>query len=88
MICWLVRLCVQKLAPISAVVSQIVTNKSCLVCAMSEKYASLVTLRPQWDCCHQGEAKVRILNFKSPWSELHKVSQTTTERGLYLAGKY
>ena len=46
-----------------------------------------LTLRPQWDRCHQGEAEVRILNFKQTWSELHKVSQTTTEQELYLAGK-
>ena len=53
--------CVRKLAPIPAVVSENVTNKSCLVCVMSEKYASWVTLRPQWDRYRQGEAEVRLL---------------------------
>ena len=37
----------QKLTSIPASVSQNVTNKSCLVRVKSEKYASLVTLRPQ-----------------------------------------
>ena len=49
-----VRPCVQKLTPIPAVVSQNVTNNSCLVCLMSEKYAFWVTLRPQLDPCRQG----------------------------------
>ena len=31
---------------------------------MSEKYAFWVTLRPQLDCCHQGKAVMRILDFK------------------------
>ena len=59
-----------------ASVSQNVTNKSCLLCIKSEKYASWVTLRPQWDRCRQGEAKVRILNFKTTWSEFQMPSQT------------
>ena len=42
---------VRKLTPISAVVSQNVSNKSCLVCVKSEKCTSWVTLRPQWDHC-------------------------------------
>ena len=46
---------------------------------MSEKYAFWVTLRPQSDRCCRGEAKVRILNFKTTWSEFQKASQTTTE---------
>ena len=79
---------VRKLAPIPAVVLQNVTNKSCLACIKSEKYASCVTLRPQCDCCHQGEAEVRILNFKITWSELQEASQTATEQGLYLAGEF
>ena len=82
-----VRPDVRKLAPFPAVVLQNVTNKSCLVCVMSEKYASWVTLRPQWDHCQRGEAEVRILNFKTTWSEIQKASQTATERRLYLAGK-
>ena len=49
---------------------------------------SCVTLRPQWDSCHRGEAEVRILNFKTTWSEIQKASQTATERRLYLAGKF
>ena len=82
------RPCVRKLAPFPAVFLQNVTNKSCLACVKSEKYASCVTLRPQWDSCHRGEAKVCILNFKTTWSELQKASQTATEQGLYLAGKF
>ena len=45
------RPCVRKLISIPAVVQQNVTNKSCLVCVISEKYASWVTLRPQLDRC-------------------------------------
>ena len=62
--------------PIPAVKSQNVINKSCLVCVKSEKYASWVTLRPQWDCCCRGEAEVRILDFKTTWSEFRMPSQT------------
>ena len=79
-ICSSVRLsahvCVWKLAPFPAVVWQIVTNKSCFVCVQSEKYASLVNLTPQLDCCCQGEAEVLILDFKTKWSELQVPSQT------------
>ena len=35
----------------------------------SEKYAFWVTLRPQSDRCHQGKAKVHILDCKTIWSE-------------------
>ena len=62
-----VRACVWKITQIPAILSQNVTNKSCLVCVMSEKYASWVTLRPQWDRYRRGEAKVRLLNFKTTW---------------------
>ena len=48
---------------------------------MCQKYASWVTLRPQWDHCRQGEVKVHILNFITTWSEFQKVSQTATEQG-------
>ena len=48
---------------------------------MSEKYAFWVTLRPQSGRCCQGEAEVRILNFKNTWSEFQKPSQTTAKRG-------
>ena len=48
---------------------------------MSEKYAFWATLRPQSDCCHQGEAKVRILDFKTTWSKFQNTSQTATEQG-------
>ena len=74
-----VRASVRKLAQIPAVVSENVTNKSCLVCVMSEKYAFWVTLRPQSDRCRRGEAEVRILDFKTTWSEFQKASQTATE---------
>ena len=46
---------------------------------MSEKYAFWVTLRPKSDPYHRGEAKVRILNFKTTWSEFQRASQTATE---------
>ena len=39
-------LCVRKLTPFSAVISQNVTNKSFMVCVDDEKYAILVTLGP------------------------------------------
>ena len=48
---------------------------------MSEKYAFWVTLRPKSDPCRRGEAKVRILDFKTTWSEFQKASQTATEQG-------
>ena len=48
---------------------------------MSEKYAFWVTLRPQSDCCRRGEAEVRILDFKTTWSEFQKPSQTAATRG-------
>ena len=48
---------------------------------MSEKYAFWVTLRPQSDCCRRGEAKVRILDFKTTWSEFQKPYQTAAMRG-------
>ena len=59
-----------------AVVSQNVTNKSCLACVKNEKYAPWVIIRPQWDCCCRGEAKVRIIDFKTTWSEFQMPSQT------------
>ena len=65
-----------------ASVSQNVTNKSCLVCVKSEKYASWVTLRPQWDCCRRGEAEVCILNFKTTWSEFQKANQIATKQNF------
>ena len=48
---------------------------------MSEKYAFWVTLKPQSDRCLQGEAEVRILDFKTTWSEFQMPSQTAAERG-------
>ena len=47
---------------------------------MSEKYAFLVTLRPQSDCCCRGEAEVRILDFKTTWSEFQNANQTATKQ--------
>ena len=47
---------------------------------MSEKYVSWVTLRPQWDRCRQGIAKMRILNFKTTWLEFKKANQSATKR--------
>ena len=66
-----VRPCVRKQVTIPAVIPQNVTNKSLLACLKSEKYASWDTLRPQWDPCRRGEAKVGILNFETTWSEFH-----------------
>ena len=74
------RPCVQKLTSIPAEVLQKVTNKSCLVCVNSKKCASWVTLRPLWDRYCRGEAEVRILDFKTTWSEFQKASQTATQR--------
>ena len=68
-----------------ASVSQNVTNKSCLVCLKSEKYASWVILRPQWDCCRRGEAEVRILNFKTTWSEFHHLPRVGPKQLCALA---
>ena len=33
------------------------------------------------DPCRQGEAEVRILDFKTTWTEFQKASQTATKRG-------
>ena len=33
------------------------------------------------DCYRRGEAEVRILDFKTTWSEFQKPSQTATEQG-------
>ena len=71
-----VRPCVRKLTSIPAEVLQKVTNKSCLVCVKSKKYASWVTIRPQWDCCCRDKAEVRIIDFKITWSEFQMPSQT------------
>ena len=76
-----VHACVRKLTPIPAVVQHNVTNESCLVCVTSEKYTFWVTLRPQSDRYRQGEAEVRILDFKTTWSEFQKASETATEQG-------
>ena len=86
-VCPSIRACVRrpsvrKITQIPAVVSQNVTNKSCLVCAMSKKYSFWVTFRPQSDRCCQGKAEVRILNFKTTWSEFQKPSQTAAEQGV------
>ena len=48
---------------------------------MSEKYAYWITLRPQSDLYHQGEAEVCILDFKTTWSEFQKPCQTAATRG-------
>ena len=64
-----------------AVISQNVTNKSCLACVENEKYASWVIIRPQWDCCCRGEAEVRIIDFKTTWSKFQKANQTATKQG-------
>ena len=45
---------------ISAVISESVTNKSCLICVKSEKYAFLGTTRPL-GCMRWGEAKLHTL---------------------------
>ena len=66
----------QKLTSILASVSQNVTNRSCLVCIKSEKYASWVTLTPQLDRYCRGKAEVRILDFKTTWSKFQMPSQT------------
>ena len=71
----------RRITSIPAEVSQNVTNKDCLVCVKSKKYASWVTLRPLWDRYRRGEAEVRILDFKTKWSESQKVSQTANEQG-------
>ena len=40
-----------------------------------------LTLRPQWNRYRWGEAEVRLLNFKTTWSEFQETSQTAPERG-------
>ena len=48
---------------------------------MSEKYAFWITLRPQSYRCRRGKAEVRILDFKTTWSEFQKANQTATKQG-------
>ena len=48
---------------------------------MSKKYTFWVTLRPQSDCCCQGEADIDILDSKTKWSEFQSASQTAAMRG-------
>ena len=60
-VCVCVSVCLfvcPKKIPFSEVVSQNVTNKSCLMCVQSEKYASWVNLTPQLDRCWSGKAEV------------------------------
>ena len=71
----------RRITSIPAEVSQNVTNKDCLICVKSKKYASWVTLRPLWDHCRRGEAEVRTLDFKTTWSEFQNASQTNAEQG-------
>ena len=77
--------CVRNLTPLPAVLSQNVTNKSFLVCVKSEKYAYWVTLRPQQDLCRRGEAEVRILDFKTTWSEFHHLTRVGPKQLCALA---
>ena len=69
-----VRACVRKLTSIPAVVQQIVTNKSCLVCVMSEQYApSDPSQTPA------AEAKPRYV---LGWSKLSKMLPSFSPRNL------
>ena len=54
--------------PIPAVLSQNVTNKSCLVCTESEKYAFLVNLRPLLGSMRRGQAELCSLRYWPWWS--------------------
>ena len=56
-------MCVQKVTPVSEVVSQYVTNKSFLVCVKSKKYAFLFTLR-LLGFMKQGEAELPTLHYQ------------------------
>ena len=75
--------CVLKLAQISAVVSQIVTNKSCMVLMYYERKIRILE-HPQTPVgLLPPRAKpryLRILDFKTTWLEFQKASQTATER--------
>ena len=46
-----------------------------------KEYASWVDLTPKLDRYCRGKAKVRILDFKTTWSESQNLSQTATEQG-------
>ena len=56
-----------------------------MVCDKSEKYAFWITLTPQWDRCCRGEAEVRIINFKTTWSEFQKPSVSSRPQCWYQA---
>ena len=59
-----------------------------MVCVKSEKYTSWVTPRPHWDPCRLSEAEVRILDFKTTWSEFQKPCQTAAMQGEAELGTY
>ena len=73
------------LRQITVVASQNVTNKSCLVCVKNEKYALCMNPPPQLDCCCQGKAEVRVLNFKTTWSEFHHLPRVGPKQLCALA---
>ena len=47
---------------------------------MNEKYAFWVTLRTHSDHCCWNKAEIRILDFKTTWSEFQKPSQTAASK--------
>ena len=79
-VCLSIRVCVcvrvSKKVPFSEVVSQNVTNISCLVYVKYEKYASWVPSDPSWTAAERGKAKLCMFNFKTTRSEFQKPSQT------------
>ena len=68
-VCWSVSLCDRKVAQFHAVVSQNITNESCLVCVKSENYAFWVILRPLQGSMRQGKAKLCTLCYQARRSQ-------------------
>ena len=51
------------------------------VCVTLTNFITLEVQRPSQTAAERGEAKVRILDFKTTWSEVQRPIQTAAERG-------
>ena len=51
------------------------------MCVTLKNFITLEVQRPSQTAAEQGEAELRILDFKTTWSEFQKPSQTKAEQG-------
>ena len=54
---------------------------SVCVCVTLTNFITFEVQRPSQTAAEQGEAELRILDFKTTWSEFQKASPTAAERG-------